>query len=75
MHIYTHESKVRLELSLPSNTAMTRRIGTRGSDRGIKDDFKQLIRKQMARSNDDIEALTVQFITKERLSLIQNLES
>lgn len=72
-YIYTNESQVRLELSLPSSSSMTRRIGTRGSDRGIKDDFKQLIRKQMVRSNEDIEALIVQFISKERLNLMQNI--
>lgn len=66
MYMYTHESKIQLELSTPTATSLTRRIGTRGSDKGIKDEFKQLIRKQMARSNEDIESLIVQFMTQQR---------
>lgn len=71
MYIYTHDNKIQLELSLPAASSITRRIGTRGSDKGIKDEFKQLIRKQMGRSNDDIDALIVQYITQERANLIQ----
>lgn len=70
MYLYKHENKIQLELSTPT-ASLTRRIGTRGSDRGIKDEFKQLIRKQMAKSNDDIESLIVQFITQERSTLKQ----
>lgn len=65
MYLYTRESKIQLELSAPAASSMTRRIGTRGADKGIKGEFKQLIRKQMARSNEDIEALIVQFITQQ----------
>lgn len=71
MYLYTNENKIQLELNTPTTTTLTRRIGTRGSDRGIKDEFKQLIRKQMARSNEDIESLILQFITQERSSLMQ----
>lgn len=72
MYLYTNENKIQLELSAPhTSSSLTRRIGTRGSDRGIKDEFKQLIRKQMARSNEDIETLILQFITQERNSLMQ----
>lgn len=71
MYLYTNENKIQLELNMPTTTTLTRRIGTRGSDRGIKDEFKQLIRKQMARSNEDVETLIIQFITQERSSLMQ----
>ncbi|XP_031637409.1 integrator complex subunit 10 [Contarinia nasturtii] len=72
MYLYTNESsKIQLELSPQTATALTRRIGTRGSDRGIKDEFKQLIRKQMARSNEEIEPLILHFITQERNTLMQ----
>lgn len=66
MYLYTHENKIQLELSVPAATSLTRRIGTRGADKGIKDEFKQLIRKQMARSNEDIDSLIVQYITQQR---------
>lgn len=71
MYLYTNESKIHLELNTPTASSLTRRIGTRGSDRGIKDEFKQLIRKQMARSNEDIEVLILQFIAQERGLLMQ----
>lgn len=71
MYMYTHDNKVHLELSAPVNSPLTRRIGTRGSDKGIKDEFKQLIRKQMARSNEDIESLIIQYITQKRGDIMQ----
>lgn len=71
MYLRTKESKIQLELNTPTASSLTRRIGTRGADRGIKDEFKQLIRKQIARSNEDIEPLIVQFITQERTLLMQ----
>lgn len=73
MHLYLHDSEIRLELAAPTTTSTTRRIGTRGADKGVKDDFKQLIRKQFLRSGDDIEALIVQFITQEHMHLVQNI--
>lgn len=71
MYLYTNENKIQLELNAPTASSLTRRIGTRGADRGIKDEFKQLIRKQIARSNEDIESLIVQYITQERGLLMQ----
>lgn len=71
MYLYTNESKIQLELNTPTASSLTRRIGTRGSDRGIKDEFKQLIRKQMARSDEDVESLILHFISQERGSLMQ----
>lgn len=71
MYLYTHENKIQLELSSPVTTSLTRRIGTRGSDRGVKDEFKNLIRKQMARSNEDVESLIIQFIAQQRDQLMQ----
>lgn len=68
MHIYTNDSAIKLELNVPA-TSSVRRIGTRGSDRGIKDEFRQMIRKQMARSNEDIDSLIIRFITHERANL------
>lgn len=73
MYLYLHDSEIRLELTAPTTTSTTRRIGTRGADKGVKDDFKQLIRKQFLRSSDDIEAIIVQFITQEHLCLVQNI--
>ncbi|KAJ0181833.1 hypothetical protein K1T71_002555 [Dendrolimus kikuchii] len=43
-----------------------RRIGTRGADKGVKEDFKQAMKAQVARSNESLINLIMQFITSER---------
>ncbi|KAJ8729448.1 hypothetical protein PYW08_001029 [Mythimna loreyi] len=48
-----------------------RRIGTRGADKGVKEDFKQAMKTQVARSNESILNLMVQFITSERNYFLQ----
>lgn len=50
-----------------------RRIGTRGADKGVKEDFKQAMKAQIARSNESILNLMIQFITSERSYFIQML--
>lgn len=48
-----------------------RRIGTRGADKGVKEDFKQAMKAQVARSNESILNLIIQFITSERSYFVQ----
>lgn len=72
LYIYTHDD-IRLELTQSTANPNARRIGTRGSDKGVKDDFKQLIRKQLNRSDADIDSLIIQFITQEHMCLVQNI--
>ncbi|XP_055693785.1 integrator complex subunit 10 [Lutzomyia longipalpis] len=62
--------EIRLELTVPQ-APKPHRIGTRGSDKGVKEDFKHIIRQQIARSGEDIDTLVAQFIVQERLQLIQ----
>lgn len=50
-----------------------RRIGTRGADKGVKEDFKQAMKAQVARSNESILNLMIQFITSERSYFLQIL--
>lgn len=50
-----------------------RRIGTRGADKGVKEDFKQAMKAQVARANESLFNLMVQFITSERSYLMQVL--
>ncbi|ETN63570.1 integrator complex subunit 10 [Anopheles darlingi] len=75
MHLWTHSPEVKLELAMPQQSLATgaRRIGTRGADKGVKEDFKQTIRQQIARSNDDIDELMMQFLQQQHLSLVQNV--
>ena len=66
---------IHLEFASPSpaSNASSRRIGTRGADRGVKDDFKQIIKHQILRCNDNVEMVIQQFITEEHMSLVQNI--
>ncbi|KOB76168.1 Integrator complex subunit 10 [Operophtera brumata] len=50
-----------------------RRIGTRGADKGVKEDFKQAMKSQLSRSNDSVLNLMIQFITAERSYFLQIL--
>uniref|UniRef100_A0A2A4K1N1 Integrator complex subunit 10 n=1 Tax=Heliothis virescens TaxID=7102 RepID=A0A2A4K1N1_HELVI len=50
-----------------------RRIGTRGADKGVKEDFKQAMKAQVARSNESVLNLMTQFITSERAYFLQIL--
>lgn len=46
----------------PHSTQPQRRIGTRGADKGVKEDFKQFMKQQVIRSEEDICSLVVHFI-------------
>lgn len=69
---YSAGGEVQLEFTPPTiQSPGQRRIGTRRSDKGVKDDFKQIMRQQISRSNEDMDALIVQFILQERTQLMQ----
>lgn len=66
--------EVILRLSSSASTPTSqRRIGTRGADKNVKEDFKQIIKQQVLRSNEDIIALIIQFIDQEHQSILHNL--
>lgn len=48
------------------NFRSQRRIGTRGADKGVKEEIKQCIKRQIARSNENLDILLENFITLER---------
>ncbi|XP_022218115.1 integrator complex subunit 10 isoform X2 [Drosophila obscura] len=50
-----------------------RRIGTRGADKGARDEFKTITRQQIARCNENIITLLANFITQEQLMLAQHI--
>lgn len=50
-----------------------RRIGTRGADKGAKEEIKQIIRRQVARSNENVSELLIRFLTHERELIFQSL--
>jgi len=49
------------------------RTVTRGVIKGVKEDFKVTLEKQVARCNDSIERVIRQFLVDERVILQQNL--
>lgn len=67
-----HEVILRLSSSASTPTSQ-RRIGTRGADKNVKEDFKQVIKQQVLRSNEDVVGLVIQFIEQEHVNLLQNL--
>jgi integrator complex subunit 10 len=68
-----HEVVMRLSSSSSTPSSIQRRIGTRGADKNVKEDFKAIIKSQVLRSNEDVVSLIIQFIDQEHLSLLQNL--
>ncbi|KAK4883162.1 hypothetical protein RN001_006481 [Aquatica leii] len=50
-----------------------RRIGTRGADKGVKEEIKHTIKRQIARSNEPLDQLVVKFISQERGHILQSL--
>lgn len=68
--------EVKLKLfstQMPSSSQ--RRIGTRGADKNVKEDFKQIIKQQVLRCNEDVVSLAIQFFEQEHMNLLQNLMS
>lgn len=59
--------------TIAPGTAQPRRIGTRGADKGARDEFKSLIRQQIARCNENVPTLVANFITQEHLTLAQHI--
>lgn len=70
---YPHGGDVHLEFVAPQPQLGARRIGTRGADKGHKDDFKQVMKQQILRCNDNIETIMHQFLTQEHMRLVQNI--
>lgn len=50
-----------------------RRIGTRGSDKGVKEEIKLAIKRQISRSNEPLDELSIKFLTQERGHILQTL--
>ncbi|XP_053695260.1 integrator complex subunit 10 [Sabethes cyaneus] len=79
MYLWQKCPEIKLEFALPQSAGGltapggSRRIGTRGSDRGVKEDFKQVIRQQIARCNEDLDDLIAQFLQQQHLALLQNI--
>lgn len=51
----------------------TRNYGTRRADKGVKDDFKQILRDQIHRSHEDIDLLIILFILQEHSHIFNEI--
>ena len=49
------------------------RLGTRGANRGEREDFKNAMRRQAARSHEPIEKVIVEFLTSETNLILQTI--
>jgi len=56
-----------------AGSSQTRRIGTRGADKGARDEFKAITRQQIARCNENVITLLANFISQEHLMLAQHI--
>lgn len=70
MHLW---SKCDVKLEFVLSQSPNRRIGTRGSDKGVKEDFKHIIKQQVSRSNEEVDSIIIQFLQQEQMVLLQNL--
>jgi len=50
-----------------------RRMSTRGADKGVKEDIKTAMRRQMARSGESLEPLLSKFLTNERNLILHSI--
>eukprot|EP00096_Caligus_rogercresseyi_P011007 TRINITY_DN4195_c0_g1_i1.p1 TRINITY_DN4195_c0_g1~~TRINITY_DN4195_c0_g1_i1.p1 ORF type:complete len:237 (+),score=50.25 TRINITY_DN4195_c0_g1_i1:44-712(+) len=50
-----------------------RRVGTRGANRGEKEEFKSTIRKQVSRCHEDLDKIIIEFLNSNKDSIFQCL--
>lgn len=76
MYIWnTHNEEFNFDFTPPNTSAgaacASRR--TRGSEKGVKEDFRVIIRQQISRSNENITTLVASFISQEHMRLMHFL--
>ncbi|KAH8350013.1 hypothetical protein KR084_011475 [Drosophila pseudotakahashii] len=76
-HIWNSQLEDNFELTSSPISSGTpkenRRIGTRGADKGARDEFKAITRQQIARCNENVITLLANFISQEHLMLAQHI--
>lgn len=72
---HSHNEEFNFDFTPSNANAMgasgTRR--TRGSDKGVREDFRMIIKQQISRSNENITPLIANFIGQERMRLMHFL--
>lgn len=62
-----------VNLELTGNAKARHSFGTRRADKGVKDDFKQVLRDQIQRSNEDVDFLIIMFILQEHSQVFNEI--
>lgn len=76
---YPHGGEVQLILdsaaAIALNAATLSLINTRrkGAEKALREDYRPIIKQQIRRCNEDVDALVTRFIINERLSLLANM--
>ncbi|PNF20874.1 hypothetical protein B7P43_G11190 [Cryptotermes secundus] len=65
---------ITLDIMPSAQLTSQRRISTRGADKGVKEDFKLAMKRQVARSLEPLDNLIIKFLTSERDLLLQSLQ-
>nr|XP_018908601.1 PREDICTED: integrator complex subunit 10 [Bemisia tabaci]XP_018908602.1 PREDICTED: integrator complex subunit 10 [Bemisia tabaci]XP_018908603.1 PREDICTED: integrator complex subunit 10 [Bemisia tabaci] len=64
---------ISLDILVPSANQLLnqRRMSTRGVDKNVREDFKLMMRRQIARCNDPLDSLITDFLLSERASIVE----
>ncbi|XP_067014792.1 integrator complex subunit 10 [Anabrus simplex] len=74
MYLSTEQGgSISLDIIPSTLSTSQRRISTRGADKGVKEDFKMAMRRQVARSSEPLDLLIIKFLSNERELLLQSL--
>ncbi|PSN56704.1 hypothetical protein C0J52_00031 [Blattella germanica] len=75
MYLSTDQGgSISLDILPSAQLSSQRRISTRGADKGVKEDFKLAMKRQVARSIEPLDNLIIKFLTSERDLLLQALQ-
>lgn len=76
---YPHGGEVQLILdaasAIAANAPTLSPVNTRrkGAEKALREDYRPIVRQQVQRCNDDVDALVTRFIVDERMSLLANM--
>ncbi|XP_053952637.1 integrator complex subunit 10 [Anastrepha obliqua] len=74
MHIWNaNNENFAFDLSLTQGGSSICRVGTRGADKGAREDFRLIVKQQITRANETLTTLTANFIAQEHMQLVQNM--
>ncbi|XP_018789631.1 PREDICTED: uncharacterized protein LOC108969397 isoform X2 [Bactrocera latifrons] len=74
LHIWhAHNEDFAFDLSPTQTGTSVCRVGTRGADKGAREDFRIIIKQQILRANEVLTTLMANFIQQEHMQLARNM--